>query len=203
MSARCLEAKLVALTNGCRGVMSQYLTDNCCIAATRIGIAVLQTLGVRKVRAVLVGAMAYNEPFARGVRDPPAAIIMLDTRPRPEGGLSGHLVIYAKVGSVWMLVDLSAYQMDRPQKGIHVESGVLVPLSGALPQHDWSVRMPLPRGGAIEYGAHPHPEIVDWWRSPNWSLPDREHRELFARIGGELVELAHEGSCVPPATLLV
>jgi len=190
-----IEKQLGVLADVCRRVQSKYFIDNCCIAATRTGLCVLEELGVRKARPLLVAAAAFNGPFMRGERLPPAAYVAIDLDRRKEEGLAGHLVIIGKVGSRKFFLDLSAYQMDRPQKGIHVESGILFavyrPLSNSGP--DWSLEVELPEGGQLVYGKHPHPGLgVSWEHSPNWTLPTERHRQDYGRVVQELLAAVRE-----------
>jgi hypothetical protein len=188
MSSR-LEQQLKAMTFSCRGIQTQYFSDDCCVAATRAGLFVLETLGVRKARPLLVAASAANGDYVRGLREPPAAYVTIDCDTTRPHCVAGHLVLVGKAGSNKFLLDLSAYQMDRPHKGIHVVGGVGITFdkSLALAGDDWRIECALSQGGRLCYGPHPDPEHVPWQRSPNWTLPTPLHRETHRKVARELL----------------
>lgn len=182
-----VEAQVRALARVCRGVQSRHFIDACCIAASRTGLDVLAALGMRKVRPLLVVTVACNRHLLDGLCEPPAAYIMTDWQtPRP-GGLAGHLVLVGKVGSQRLLVDLSAYQMDRPARGIHVEGGIVALVDKPIGVRD-PLEVTLSEGGRLYYSLHPDPLRAPWQRSPNWTIPTSEHRAAFATVAAELLE---------------
>lgn len=174
-----LERQMHAMAVHAREVLSPHVTDTCCVAATRVGLTVLEELGVR-ARPHLVAMAAFNAPFAAGLRAPPAAIISTDVRTQRPGFLAGHLVIVGKVAGRRFLLDLSAYQADRPERAIHVPTGICVVVGPSfVERRGWKLDVALYEGGHCVYCEHPHPFRMPWKESPNWTLPTREHREAY------------------------
>ena len=139
-------------------------------------------------RPLLVNVDAYNCEAAHGdPTKPPAWRVGIDLD--RTDGVAGHLVIVGKVGAQKFLLDLSAYQMHRPAKGIHLPSGVAVRAAKSL-MGKWRLGAQLEENGAVVYSKHPAPENVPWARSPDWKLPTSRHRAIFAQVVARLVVLS-------------
>jgi hypothetical protein len=177
--------RIEALAAVARDVLSRRFSPDCCVAATRAGLDVLTGWGV-EAEPRFVKACAVNRPWINGSRDPDIAyMVMIDCEDAPDHKIAGHLVIATRN----RLIDLSAWQFDRPERGIHVASG-LVLTSGR------ELRIALPGGGAVAYGRHPHPESTRWMSAPDWTLPFVRHQEQHRMLVQELraaAELAADG----------
>lgn len=181
------ERRVLAMADASRVAFRPLFNDNCCVIATRVGLHVLAQWGL-KARPVLAIAGAFNREAAAGGQEPPAAYVRTCNPhdPTKPEGLAGHVVIVGKVGSKKFLLDLSAYQMDRPQKRIHVPTGIAMLLTTPLVA-DWTVSAPLAGEGFVAYARHPHPELVPWERSAGWTLPTPAHRRNFDQAVVNLV----------------
>jgi hypothetical protein len=185
--SRKLERKLLALAEVCRLAHDGLLSADCCVMATRTGLAVLERWKI-KARPLLVNVNAYNCEAAHGdPTKPPAWRVGIDLD--RSDGVAGHLVIVGKVGAQKFLLDLSAYQMHRPAKGIHLPSGVAVRAAKPL-MGKWRLGAQLEENGAVVYSHHPAPAGVPWAASPNWKLPTSRHRAIFAQVVGRLLVLS-------------
>ncbi len=162
-------------------VLRQCYQKNCCIAATRVGLEALKPFGIagRPMPAKVVATNA-----ARNYE-----LVIDDTCVGP--GYSGHLVIVGKIKGQLFLLDLSAAQLDRPERGINVPSSILV-----LPPPDfefegaWEMPLSDGEGGLITYSAYPN--APDFTKAPVWALPSYAHQEIFERMRFELVQIVRE-----------
>jgi hypothetical protein len=182
--SRGLERKVLALAEVCRLAHQGLLSSDCCVYATRTGLTVLERWGI-KAKPLLCNVTASNREAAYGDPTKPTAwSVAIDCDQQPQG-IAGHLVIVGKVGSQKFLLDLSAYQMNRPGKGIHIRSGVAAraakPFTG-----NWRLGLQLEEDGALVYSRHPAPEGVPWASSPNWTLPTARHRATAAEVVARL-----------------
>lgn len=168
--------RIEALARVSRDVLSLHFSPDCCVAATRAGLDVLAGWGVEATPA-LVRACAVNQAWLNGSRElGVAAIVLIDCETSNDGKVAGHLVITTRK----YLLDLSAWQFDRPTKGIRVASGLAVTASGR------SLRASLRGGGAVMYGPHPHPDKVSWENAPDWALADERHQQQHRLVVQEL-----------------
>jgi hypothetical protein len=115
--------------------LGTYSAVNSCISSSRILLEVLQRRGISG-RVMPVSAGAFNETAARLVLDgvpmqewPDEAWsvgIGAIAEVGPQGGWDGHLVVIARssaehdLGAPRVLLDPTADQMDRPERGIIV-----------------------------------------------------------------------------------
>lgn len=193
MIALSPERKLERLAQCARGVLDLVYTPDCCIAATRAGLSVLDALGI-KARPRYVLAVAANAEWIADThtgymfgRTPPAWAVMID----PDETINlkkigGHVVIVGKVGSSKFLLDLSAYQFNRPARGIHIPEARLVgfrkPLVGS-----WAVGSQLAGGGLLGWRAHPKEHASTWQQAPDWTLPAEQHRRTHGAVVEQLL----------------
>lgn len=191
--------------------------QNSCITATAVGVAALTRLGV-SCRPLPCAAWAGNaaalpafierrplpldgwsvgiDPDAPASAVPDRGASYTEPYRRGPSGWNGHLVI---AGDSWVL-DLTAAQFHRPQRGIVVPGPVLI--DPADPTK--SVAAPLPDGGALIL--LPRPELARWRRSPAWrdddvpavaadvvaKIVERIDREDRARLDAEAETLTTE-----------
>lgn len=201
------EKHVLALSHVARYVLERHCIDACCIPATRGALDVLEQWGIPG-KPLYTEAAAANAQWARGDREPPAWCVLISAEPPNDGvptinvplpdgrpGFHGHLVVVGKMGSRKYLLDMSAWQMDRPAKGIVVPRAVAIEVSKPF-TGKWEVSGPLPGGGRLVYGAHPRAEGREWEASPNWNPakspePYSEYRvNLRRRIAEDLREEA-------------
>lgn len=180
---------LFALASSAWPVLRTTFRPDCCIAASRVGVTVLQRFGIDGHGETVV-AMAGNAAF-RFWRDggfkgePPsgARVVEIDTTvERTPKTYPGHVVIVGRVQGKYFMLDLSAPQFDRPAKQIHVSEGIYA-LTDTRPGR---LTLDLPGGGFIAYGAHPDP-LLSFRDSPDWRpfLPIRQAR--YVAICRELI----------------
>jgi len=168
------EKQLAALAKVARSVLQQFYRNDCCVAATRVGVTLLESWGFRNVKPILTRAIACNTQWVQGLREVPAHIVTVDVD-SPGPGIAGHLCLTGKIGSQKFLLDLSAFQLNRPSKGILVPEAMMVELSKPL-VGDWGVQVDLYDGGRLFWGAHPRPEKVPWSSASDWVMPKTRQR---------------------------
>lgn len=161
---------LEALAFVARPVLSDHYKANCCIAATKAAIAICKSWGI-PASPLLVEMQVAS----------PTRILRIDSNPIPgRTGLWGHLVARVDTGGVSYIVDLSAYQLDRPEHGIRIPSGLLLPLPESP---DGSVLVRARNGVAVlTYSRHARPSSTPWVHLPDWSLETPRHRLAHERV---------------------
>lgn len=195
-----------------------------CIEAVRIATAVLPAAGVA-CRPMPCDALVYNaaarELVTAGVplADWPAAAHSLGvavdgdayaergmvpggrggalepggslSEPYRRSGWAGHLVT---VGDGWLL-DLTAGQFARPDRGIVVEDAI----AGPLEEASAGVEVDLDEGGILVYRWRP--EAARWRRTPAWRQDvRRELVELMVERIRVRLELELEEERLPPSS---
>lgn len=156
---------------------------NTCILTTRIGLGVLERLGV-PARATPVYVSVFNMEAwllaERGVPvsewPPSAHSVGIDSRSElPDW--NGHLVLMVKQpGEPRLLIDLTGDQFDRPHVGIVVGGPVFMGIpNGATwtPQDPLTTRIPDAGAGEsiVCYWPMPpgHPDAKAWREAPDWA----------------------------------
>jgi hypothetical protein len=184
--------KLARLADVASLVLADLYTPDCCIAATRAGLAVLEHLRIKAQPRACI-ALAMNREWLAGERALPAWAVMIDpdeTIARPAG-FAGHLVIVGKVGSSKFLLDMSAGQFDRPGREINVPGAVLAGLRKPLPlASPWGVSVNLKGGGLLGYSAHPY-ELeanTSYKTAPDWTLENETAQRTHAAAVAQLIE---------------
>ena len=181
------------------------LRPDCCVAATRAGLDVLEAWGI-KARPVLCEAVACNIAFRAGSRDPATAfVVQIDAginiregeremrEHASETGLLGHVIIAAKVPGRHMLIDLSAYQFDRPSRGIHVPNALAFDSRGSIAlRRKWDTSVELKNGGMMLYRPHPAPELAPFREARDWMLPSAQEQATHREVVGSLKAYAAE-----------
>jgi hypothetical protein len=177
-------------------ILTRYFEPDCCIAATRIGLRVLQRFGVAG-QALITWPLVGNDGAKRWMLagqqgEAPDNMYVLDVdatgadateRSRPaEASFPGHLLITGKAQGKYYLLDLTAPQFNRADKGIIVDRPVLLNL-GPSPFVPLSIE--LPKDGFLAYREHPN-KALTFEDAPDWVIPD-ERKETFNRICAELV----------------
>lgn len=161
--------------------IASFTRANTCVASSRLGLAVLERFGIAgRPQPVLVGAFNAEawELATSGVpieRWPVSAhsvgVAGTGATTRVPGDLrwDGHLVlIVRRPGRTRLLVDLTADQLGRPERGIVVPGPVLL----GLPQL-WTPKDPglaqLKEGTVVAY----RPNVSDrsWRDAPDWVRP--------------------------------
>lgn len=170
-------------------ILTPYFSPNCCVAATRIGIAVLKRFGIDG-RVAVTRALAGNKSFAAwidggSVGEPPedARCVDIDLDVRDGTGVPAHLCITGRVQGQHFLLDLSAPQFHRPAKEILVPEPQLVFLPGAWPMEVMGI---LSGGTVLAYTPHPMPLTIDYERSRDWTVPG-PRREVFLSMVGAMI----------------
>jgi len=186
---RHIDRMILALSRVARPVLeAEGLQATCCVAATHAGLDVLKAWGV-KAKPALVEAYACNKVWLDGTGIPGSAYCVAIDKDSEGEGLNGHLVILGKTTKRHFLLDLSAWQMDRPQKKIIVPTGVLIDTHGPL-MPGWATYAPLPQDGKVFYQEHPAPAQARWQNAGDWRLPTPKHRELHAATVRNLRDVA-------------
>ncbi len=193
------EKHIMALVHVARESLSRWCSPTCCVPATRAGLEILKGWDI-KCTPLYTEVIAANREWVRGDRvapaysvtvgvsfDTPDGVTILDRR--EDDGFNGHLVISGKTGSRKFLLDMSTWQMDRPQRSIHIPSGVAIELGKPL-VGDWSAATNLRDEGKVVYRNHPLVATREWERSPDWTFTDDWHRELHESIVADLRESA-------------
>lgn len=179
------ERLLDALSDAAQPALSPFYTRNCCADATALALSILSDWSI-EAKPLLVRAGAFNRAWVQGERTKEATAVMIDTENfSEEEGIQGHLVCVGKVGSKKFLLDMSAWQFDRPDRGVHVPSGVLAIPSDSCKHFKgftgkWSIAGELTKGGCIMWGSHPRPDEVNWERAPSWTAPLPIHQRSRA-----------------------
>jgi len=175
-TAISVERKINALARVARSALAP-LRENCCVAATKLGIDLLESWSVQaKPLYCTVAAENADKSYAVTIDDSSLGF---------GEGLCGHLVIAGKAGSQKFLLDLSAYQMDRPKRGIIITSGVLAPRERPI-IGSWAIGLMLPQGGHLFYKNHPREADREWESAGDWRLHTLErrwnHEQLLSRL---------------------
>ncbi len=184
LSVENQEARLAALALASCLVLSRYYIAQCCIAATKVGVQVLREWGI-EARPLLVGVTARCPSTAFS----PAYEVIIDHRSSKKcggPGLSGHLVIAGRVGAKEFLLDLSAYQMDRPERGLHVPRGIYVAVDKL------SLPLAVDTGDSqsvVTYERHRSPKHSRWRDTPDWLLPNEMYKNAFSAACNDLRRL--------------
>jgi hypothetical protein len=185
-----------ALQRSAWPILLAKFRPDCCIAATGIGLSVLQRFGIAGVPTV-TAPVVMNAAF-RGwdeggrVGDPPADARYVVTRdenePEPTDGkrFAAHLVITGKVKGEHYLLDLSAPQFDRPAKRIHVLVPNVARLAAPLGHDGKGIAADLPEGGLFVYFLHPKPPAYEI--SPDWTLSRPWAPAMFAEVRANLIQ---------------
>lgn len=177
-----------------------------CIQVSRLGVDVLHRYGV-DAKAQPVSVAAYTRkgyelqqrgvPISQWPDDAWSVGVMGTGKSDPDTRRwDGHLVIVVRnPNRKRTLIDLSADQMNRPQRGIHIEGPVFMDIEGL-----WSPKDPLftlvgqnkPTGPTIVRYA---PQVTGggWKTSPDWLDKYEVHAELVAMVVRTLNEKYPEG----------
>lgn len=193
------EKHIMALTHVARQALSRWCSPTCCVAATRAGLEILKGWDI-KCAPLYTEVIAANREWVRGDRVAPAYSVTVGVSfSAPDGvaivdrredeGFNGHLVIAGKTGSRKFLLDLSVWQMDRPQRSIYIPRAVAIETLKP-PVGEWSAATNLRDEGKVVYRAHPLASTREWERSPDWMLADDWHRDLHEHIVADLRESA-------------
>lgn len=162
--------------------LARRYTRNCCIAATRAGIYVLERLGVSAI-AVPVLVMAVNKTWlkmsakqSRLGRDlsmdewlaTNARIVQIDEK-SDAGGWPGHLVI--GIPSHNLIVDLTTRQFSRPDMAIP-DAGVFQSIPKWFNHVGTMAVYETLEGSQIGYKrfepVSPYQDAPDWKNKANW-----------------------------------
>lgn len=191
------EAVLAGLSSVSWEILRKTLRPDCCVAATRIGIAVLKRFGIEG-KPLNTYARAFNKLYmdwitsgeqARG--QPPsdaARFVEIDTDdtdhdPTKRHRFAGHLIITGKVRGQVFLCDLTAQQFHRPDKAIIIPGGTFrLKAEPILP-----TLLALPEAGGLLYQEHPRPDLR-WEDAPDWALRAEWRREAFYQACAEIIE---------------
>lgn len=146
--------------------------NRACILGTRALIETLAYFGIR-AKPVSVDLLAANASAIAAIEagipqsewpDDWWTVGVDGTTQGPDpGGYNGHLVAIAE-GKY--LVDPTARQFDRPDKGIYIPA----PLVGPFHPNQRSVAYEADEGSALVYRPHGR---KDWHRAPAWRLKSR------------------------------
>ena len=173
-------------------ILRTTFAPSCCIGATRIGLRVLQRFGIAGQPTVTL-ALAGNASFKRWVDggqvgDPAsdARFVGIDEHATPAAGFAGHLIITGKAQGEHYLLDLSAPQLDRPEKGIFVPGPVLLRFDRPFE----ALTVTLSDGAFLTYEQHPN-KALSFEQAPDWRIPHR-NRETYEALCGELVAAVEE-----------
>lgn len=174
-------------------VFAQHFTRNCCINATRV---LIDVLGHFKVKAVplSVNCVVHNKllvdflkehggggteeeldvAYANG-----AWGVRIDEKvPEEPGGWAGHLV--AIVQDKW-LVDASAGQLSRPDKGILLPPILLSPASRRFLKGSQMCVLDGPAGAVLLYKAKPSDKSFE-------AAPGFRHHDINVRVAVEIIQ---------------
>lgn len=187
-----------------RGVtLSTISRVNTCVLSTRIGLAVLEAVGVPAI-AQPVFVTVYNRegwrltqervPVDEWPEDAHSVGVDPQNLFKGGGGWNGHLVLVIRVpGQPRTLIDLTADQFDRPAKGMLVGGPVFMDIA---PDAVWSPRDPLftmaGTGGDLLVSYRPMPpgqSAARVWRdSPDWNVSE----DRLAEFVEVILELTNE-----------
>lgn len=192
-------------------VAARMLRPDHCIYAAR---ALIDLLGDDHAQVVVMDAVAENrlaheigtvDPATGRQRPGTWTVGVVGTDPIQPGGYRGHLVVMAAVedtdGEVALrLVDMTAPQFDRPNRGIRVRRPLVLDpaLSVASTLLPGGRAFDLAECGAgigwMNYAVQAHPD--DYRNAPNWRNPEHvdRFRDLWATItAGSLTQREQEG----------
>lgn len=169
-----------------REVTLAFAVENSCILSTRVGLTVLEHFGV-KARAQPVTAAAYNEEGWRlaSNRVPVSQWPQTAWAVGIEGsGISnsetrawdGHLVlIVSNPSRTRTLIDLTADQMDRPARGIHIGGPVFMDIEGMWTPKDPRFTLWGEEEGAARTIVMYRPQVTagSWKDAPDWAGSDK------------------------------
>lgn len=158
-----------------RPILSGHFHDRCCVAATRAAIDVCAAWGLR-AKAQLVEFDAVSPTWSVGVTHEP---IPGDT------GIPGHLVCLVQVGKSGYILDLAAYQADRPEHGLSVPTGLFLPVRANRLKGDRLITGAKNGETVVRYIEHRRPE-TPWAYAPDWRLPTAAHAATHRRVVSEL-----------------
>jgi hypothetical protein len=168
-----------------------------CLNATRVGFEALRYFGIPSTPVVLSAIAANREwlewrskwddaesQLAVGPMPGEAWSVALGFGQNPSklggSGYDAHLALAVGAGG-YLLVDLDSGQMSRPERGIHVEPGVVVPWDGKAA---W---VELPEGGAIAYGLHVATEpLPNYRQAGGWRKSGQYAGPVIREIRGRL-----------------
>jgi len=175
-----------------RAEVLQIWRPDSCIESTRVGLAVLERYGY-SARPVVTGVVAANAaaiPLARrGVPVPEWPKGAWTVGVTAEGNhlpdrFDGHLVlVLRRAGGRRLLIDLSADQMDRPERDLRIRG----PIIGALPSI-WTPEDPLTLTSVdgVKVSYWPVLGLTTYRDSVSWQGRKEEVEETVARIVARL-----------------
>lgn len=181
-----LAGRVLAFARPALRWLSRYIEPDCCIAATRLALCVLRDRLHMKVQALPIIASAANAVFVRlmtdeGPLNPEAqarwaqqgAWVVILGQPDQEqapGRWPGHL---AALVNDTILIDLSAHQVSRPEKGVLV-SPYVISVPQGFTQGNLFGRRDLPEGGLLQIEIAQG--VTGWQQAPDWQRVKRyEH----------------------------
>jgi hypothetical protein len=194
--------------------MLEYFNRRSCIAATRIGIDVLDYFGVKAEPLPLFVLVMNGEALdllGEGMSQAELGVEMRKYGPDEPGGpwsigvgavienspdWAGHVVI--AVPNEGALLDLAIDQASRPHKGLPIpDEGQLFPIddedwwSGQHPRTAFAGRLADLRMGLVLDRNCPDPE--GFKRSPNWRRDGSgDSRRVFREVTGTIIRLVKD-----------
>lgn len=184
---------------------------NTCVLTTRIGLAVLESQGVRARPQPVFVTVANRRGFEMHQNRVPverwpsdAWAVGIDERSSLTGkdskSWNGHLVLVVRLpGEPRLLIDLTADQFDRPAKGMVVGGPVFMGIAS-----EWSPQDPLstviggPEDGQwdaiVTYRPMPpgHHAFATWRDSADWNLSAEVVESDGMQVLGLMEDLARE-----------
>lgn len=180
---------------------TQFKNTNNCILSTRLGVDVLKRYGLdAKAQPVIVAAFNREgyEMYARNV--PPSqwpddawsvGVAGTGESDRDVRAWDGHLVVLlrnppnAEGRKVRTLIDLTADQFDRPERGIYVGGPVFMDLTSTWTPHDplfttMGAGSPDDVRTVVLY--KPQVNAGDWRSAPDWMGYPETHEDLVDTI---------------------
>lgn len=169
-------------------ILRSYFRADCCIAASRVGVQVLQRFGIAAQPTVVLaiaGNASYERWFAGGEQgDPPddARVVLIDAKTERPNGYPAHLILTGKARGDHFLLDLSAPQFHRPDKQIHLPAALYCD----LPEPFQAGTVRLPEDGFIAYERYASETLTPFEQSPDWYIRPH-HRPIFETAVAEMV----------------
>lgn len=187
----------------CRLVtLSEFTTVNTCILTTRLGVEVLTHYGL-SAKAQPVRVAAWNrEGITLHLRKVPhsqwpesawsVGIEGTGVSDRSTGAWDGHLVVVLRNPSrTRTLIDLTADQLSRPQRGIDISGPILMDLTPVWAPGDMLFTPPKEDGSVLGY--EPQVNAGGWRDAPDWSGKRDLHDVLVKEVIATLDEQHPDG----------
>jgi hypothetical protein len=186
------QSVLNALCDVGRPIILRYVSADSCISSCNIGVQVLRQFNIRS-HPIAVKFAAFNQKahefllaghpeWAKQERDGAYGVGAGYGHGPSDDAWDGHLVLVVRGR---YLLDLSADQASRPNRGIHITPlWFILPVGGGFVR---KIALTNEKGGTVSY--EPDPANTSWRVAPDWKRSwDEPVREVTAAVRRTLKE---------------